>query len=98
MQCLKNYPRESISAKRHYIEGLAAFIPDISGIGGTLGIAGKGGIAGKAGIEGIAGIRGTEGTAVGAWGTEGIAGIGIGGIIVPPITGRTGTAENSKYD
>lgn len=77
----------------------AAFIPDISGIGGTLGIAGKGGIAGKAGIESIAGIEGTEGTAVGAcaWGTEDIAGMGIGGIIVPPITGRTGTAEDSKY-
>lgn len=42
----------------------AAFIPDISGNGGTLGTAGKDGIAGKAGIEGIAGIEGTEGTAV----------------------------------
>ncbi len=74
----------------------AAFIPDISGIGGTLGKAGKGGIAGKAGIVGIAGI---EGTAVGAcaWGTEDITGMGIGGIIVPPITGRTGTAEDCKY-
>lgn len=76
-----------------------ASIPDISCIGGTLGKAGKGGIAGKAGIAGIEGIGGTEGTVVGAGarGTEDIAGIGIGGIIVPPMTGRTGTAENSKY-
>lgn len=69
-----------------------------------------GGIAGKAGIEGIVGIAGIGGTeglgetgvsevmdvGAGILGTECIAGIGIGGIIVPPLTGRTGTAEWKK--
>lgn len=70
------------------------------GKGGKAGIEGIGDIAGIDGPDGPDGIRetgvtdGTEAEDVGARveGTEDIAGIGIGGIIVP-ITGRTGTAE-----
>lgn len=68
-------------------------IPGTLGIAGTLCIAG---IAGKAGIEGIAGIAGAAGTeGIAGVGIECTAGMGMGGII-PPMMGRTGTAEKSK--
>lgn len=70
------------------------------GKGGKAGIEGIDDIAGIDGTDGIDGFgetgatEETEAVDVGARveGTECIAGIGIGGIIVP-ITGRTGTAE-----
>lgn len=70
---------------------------------------GKGGKTGIEGIDDIAGIDGTDGIGetgvtdgteavdveARVEGKECIAGMGIGGIIVP-ITGRTGTAEKVK--